>query len=134
MVKKRESTPSSILQHIKDIAIIVGVSELIRIRYTQESVDWIAHVTYIGLMIAMYDLLLECILKFYKKRGFSIFLVVSLVLTIISILKIIDIFTGVRVLSSKTIDIYTLVTLAISLPRQFYISLIGLILKYDRRR
>lgn len=129
---KKTNTPSLILQYIKDIAILVCIIELIRIRYFSVSVDWIAHVTYIGLMIAMYDLFLECILKFHHKKGFGIFLIVCLFPIINSIVAITDIFTGVRVLSPKTIDIYTLITLAISLPRKLYISLVGIILKKDR--
>ena len=129
---KKISVPSTILQHIKDIAIIVCIIELMRIRYSTEEVTWIAHVTYIGLMIAMYDLFLECVLKFYRKKGFGVFLIICLFPVINSIVAITDIFAGVRVLDTTTIDIYTLITLAISLPRKFYISLIGLILKKDR--
>lgn len=129
---KKTNTTASILQHIKDIAIIVCIIELIRIRYSSTDVDWIAHVTYIGLMIAMYDLLLECVIKFHRKKGFGIFLILCLIPVISSIVAITDIFTGVRVLSPKAIDIYTLLTLAISLPHKLYISLVGLILKKDR--
>lgn len=129
---KKISTPSSILQYIKDIAILVCIIELVRIRCFSIDVDWIAHVTYIGLMIAMYDLFLECILRFHRKKGFGIFLIVCLFPIINSIVTLTDIFTGVRVLDIKTIDIYTLITLAISLPRKLYISLLSIILKKDR--
>lgn len=129
---KKISVQSTILQHIKDLAIIVFIIELIRNRYSAEEVSWIAHVTYIGLIIAMYDLFLECVFKFYRKKGFGIFLLICLFPITKSMILIADIFTGVLVLDTTTIDVYTLITLAISLPHKLYISLIGLILNKDR--
>ena len=123
---------STILQHFKDIAVIVFIIRLIYTRCKVEEVTWIAHVTYIGLLIAMYDLLVECLLKFYRKKGFGLFLLICLFLLISCTLTATDIFTGVRVMDARAIDIYTLITLVISLPRNIYISLIGLILKKDR--
>lgn len=130
---KNDYAPPIILQYIKDVVIIFCLIELIRTRYSSDkSAPWIGYVTYIGLLIAMYDLFLECILKYHHKRGFGAFIIICLFPIINSMVIMMDIFTGARVLDSKTLDIYTLITLAISLPRKLYISLIGLILRKDR--
>lgn len=124
---------SAIIKHIKDFLIIICIAELIHVRCSiVGDAYWIGLITYGGFLLSVFDLFLECIVKFNQRKGFGIFLCICLFPLAKSVIVLIDIFTGIYVLDAAVADIYTLVTLGVSLPHNLYINLLGLILSKDR--
>lgn len=68
-----------------------------------------------------------------NRVGIGFFVLISTVVGIILMIILANIFVGSIVLDAKIMDILTLLALAISLPHNFYIKLLGVLLKKQKR-
>ena len=102
------------------------------LRWKNETASWIGLISYAGVLIALSDLFYECISKYKNRVGIGFFVLISTVVGIILMIVLANIFVGSIVLDAKIMDILTLLALAISLPHNFYIKLLGVLLKITK--
>ena len=114
---------------IKDLFLIAFLGTLMYLRWKNGIASWIGLISYAGVLIALSDLFYECISKYKNRVGIGFFVLISTVVGIILMIILANIFVGSIVLDAKIMDILTLLALAISLPHNFYIKLLGVLLK-----
>lgn len=114
---------------IKDVFLIAFLGTLMYLRWKNEAAPWIGLISYVGVLIALSDLFYECISKYKNRVRIGFFVLISTVVGIILMIILANIFVGSIVLDAKIMDILTLLALAISLPHNFYIKLLGALLK-----
>lgn len=114
---------------IKDLFLIAFLGTLMYIRWKNEKAPWIGIISYAGVLIALSDLFYECVLKYKNRIGIDFFVLISIVVGVVLMIILANVFVGVIELDAKSMDILTLLVLLISLPHNFYIKLLGVLLK-----
>lgn len=110
---------------LRDQVVFFCLLTLIVVRVVFTSVTWMGIVSYIGLMIAIWDFYKDIedefifYAKFYTVRG--IFILIFIVLMILGVLMTINIIP----IDSRIADVLTILTLLISLPKNFLCSIIA---------
>lgn len=110
---------------LRDQVVFFCLLTLIVVRIVITSVTWMGIVSYIGLVIAIWDFYKDIedefifYAKFYTVRG--VFILLFIVLMILGILMIISIIS----IDDRIVDVLTLLTLLISLPKKFLCSIIA---------
>lgn len=117
-----------------DLLTFVFLSIIIFLRVFEKESGIIGILTYVSILIALYDLYVKVEENFcdYGKRFLEIrglFIVLEILGTILFALII----GGVITLSPKIVDLFSLVALLISLPGELYCFLIGKFIKKRRR-
>lgn len=120
---------------IIDLLTVVFLGIIIFLRVFEKDSGIIGILTYVSILIALYDLYVKIEKKFgeYGER----FLEVRgsfILLAILGTVMFTVILAGVVILSSKIIDLFSIVALLISLPSELYCFLIGKFIKRTNRR
>ena len=114
---------------IKDLLLITFLGTLMYLRWKNEGTQWIGLISYVGVLIALSDLFYESISNYKNRAGIGIFVLVGVIGGIILAILLANIFAGSVVLDAKIMDILTLLALAIGLPQNLYIKILGTVLK-----
>lgn len=114
---------------MKDLFLIVFLVTLIWLRWKSDDASWMGLISYVGVLIALGDLFFTSVLKYKDRNGISYITVFGIAVGIILIIVLGNVFEGTIILDTKLIDILTLLALAISLPQNFYIRILDVLLK-----
>ena len=119
---------------IIDLLTFVFLSIIIILRILEKDSGSIGILTYISILIALYDLYVKVEKEFfdYGKKFLEIrgcFILIEILGTILFALII----AGVITLSAKTVDLLSVIALLISLPGELHCFLIGNFIKQNRR-
>ena len=107
--------------------IVVAILVLIfaRSTATEESVNWINTVNYLGLLVAVVALFADAYAEYCDCKKACVLIGIFVLLLVPFVVGGVLIFTNIFKPTTKVNDIIMLVTLLISLPARFYVEILG---------
>lgn len=117
-----------------DLLTFVFLVIIIVLRILEKDSGIIGTLTYVGILIAVYDLYLK-VAKEYSDYGVYFFEIRGcfILLEVLGIIFLALIIVGAITLSSKMIDVLSVIALLVSLPGELHCFLIGKFIKRNGR-
>ena len=98
---------------------------VVRFFLNDTSVSWINTICFLGLLVATIDLLVLVFLNTnHNRRYYTIIIIIVIIIILLVVVQAL-IFSGVIFPDNKANEIFTLLTLFLSLPKETYINIIN---------